>query len=480
MYSARAQWRALLLTALVWNGALALGNAQEATPPVQDTQEKYRIAIIDFYFHDSAPEFDYLRLTIPNLLEQRLRTIALHHLTGERLDNFARYVRQQKLNEVQTKLNEGVVARDTEQLRGNDITTQEESIEKLRAELQRVEELNPADIIVQTPKTVEFIRVESSVSRSVEALSSVGRKHNADLIIGGTLSHQDEFLLIEPFSYARAEDTIRTQETLIGGQDEISLLGDELADNMATIVRGKEWGNAVIQGVTGNTEIRLNGAAVGYGNIALPYLDVGPHTVEAIPGVALEGETQEIEVYPGALTEVHFDFSLRATELVRVESDPPGAVVYLDATWQGITPVDIAYPLSEHILLLKKEGYFDAARVIDPSTPDTITLTLQPSVFDTGEWLHTHRDNFYTSLAFFILSIPIPIILGGIAENIANYQASSSFSTTSIAEQNRLRGISIGTLGAQYAGIFLSAVLAVNTIIELVRYVDAADLFHRL
>lgn len=67
---------------------------------------------------------------------------------------------------------------------------------------------------------------------------------------------------------------------------------------------------------------------------------------------------------------------------VMVRSEPPNADVYIDGKRVGKTPYEGTFPLGEHALTLRKEGYFEYTEElkVDINTPFTTTITLQTSV----------------------------------------------------------------------------------------------------
>ncbi len=67
---------------------------------------------------------------------------------------------------------------------------------------------------------------------------------------------------------------------------------------------------------------------------------------------------------------------------VTVRSEPPNADVYIDGKRAGVTPYRGLFPLGEHTMTLRKEGYFEYTEElkVDINTPYTTTVTLQTSV----------------------------------------------------------------------------------------------------
>lgn len=67
---------------------------------------------------------------------------------------------------------------------------------------------------------------------------------------------------------------------------------------------------------------------------------------------------------------------------VTVRSEPPNADVHIDGKRVGVTPYQGLFPLGEHTMTLRKEGYFEYTEElkVDINTPYTTTVALQTSV----------------------------------------------------------------------------------------------------
>lgn len=67
---------------------------------------------------------------------------------------------------------------------------------------------------------------------------------------------------------------------------------------------------------------------------------------------------------------------------VKVKSDPPNAEVFIDGKAVGVTPYEGVFPLGEHRLVLRKEGYFEHAEdlKVDMNTPFLADVKLQTSI----------------------------------------------------------------------------------------------------
>ena len=83
---------------------------------------------------------------------------------------------------------------------------------------------------------------------------------------------------------------------------------------------------------------------------------------------------------------------------IGIQSDPPGAQIYLDGKLAGVTPLDLRVPRdAAHTVYLKREGYrpelvvlykHDAADGIDFLTPADVSRRLSPGPSDDPELEH--------------------------------------------------------------------------------------------
>ncbi len=93
------------------------------------------------------------------------------------------------------------------------------------------------------------------------------------------------------------------------------------------------------------------------------------------------------------ITEDNPNFSLDVTEKelnvfpVDVRSVPPKADLFVDATFVGKTPYKGDFPLGEHTLTIRKDGYFEESKTLkmDINTPYSIEVPLKTTV--AGEFL---------------------------------------------------------------------------------------------
>ena len=114
-------------------------------------------------------------------------------------------------------------------------------------------------------------------------------------------------------------------------------------------------------------EVFLDGERVG----TTPYEDPDIHIGDYEVRVSLDGYvdyTESVRVRPGREASLRARME-RVPPSLRVESDVPGATVFVDRNYKGTTPVDIVdLTPGEHQLTVSAEGYDIQARTVNVTT----------------------------------------------------------------------------------------------------------------
>ncbi len=120
-------------------------------------------------------------------------------------------------------------------------------------------------------------------------------------------------------------------------------------------------------------------------------------------------------------------------------------------------------------------GFYDTPLSVGPASPEAITATLLPDKGSRDIRQRRARDAFYTSFAYFLLSLPISFFCYSFAvdeaQEIRNLQA---FPGDTQAAQNAAYAAGNAYYYAYLGGLGVSGGLLVWMIINLVTYVTAA------
>lgn len=463
-------------------------NANEPTISITDANEDYRVGFLRFETRSLSAELEYLRVSLPRLFSQEFLQITQHFLDEGELAQYRRYLRQKEIDISDQQLTTLLSARDQYLFAADaggagtaDQREQQDSqITDLQRRLARLAEYDLSEIEVEQEKQIEIVDITDEYTQGRPSYARIVRQHNLDIVFDGSITQDNEFILVAIRYYYRAEGEIRTLETVSIAQDEIDLLPSLTNDSLADIIVGRAWSSVVIEGVRDQDSIYIDDRLVGYGPRTTRYVPLGEYTV-SIESEYIDGPTSEqIELTDRTPITVMFNVDIPEPEYINIETDPSAATVYINATWQGETPLQIERTPSERALLIRKPGFFDVKRALNNETGAQLQYALIPELFNQGAWLLSRRDRFYSALTAFIISVPIPIILLGVADNSVSYRGTNDYRGLPAAQQSTITVTESITQTGGYVGVFVSVALALNTIIEAVYYVNAADFFHRL
>lgn len=182
----------------------------------------------------------------------------------------------------------------------------------------------------------------------------------------------------------------------------------EASDRLREALLGRAWAGLAITAPVPGTRVRVAGAWH-----LLPWstddLEPGPLDVvvqepghpEVLQTVALtSGERVPLPWEPGLTVR---------TSLV-LETDPPGALLYLDSRYLGPSPQTVDRPLATSRVRAQAEGWETAAWEVGPQTPSPSRFTLrQPRPVVS---VPAAKDAFYLSLAAFSASLTATAFAG--------------------------------------------------------------------
>ncbi len=106
---------------------------------------------------------------------------------------------------------------------------------------------------------------------------------------------------------------------------------------------------------------------------------IGKHTVRVfLDGFQATSDSLVIEVKPNLVTHVHFEMrKIITTVMLKLNSDPPGATIFLDGqNTSKRTPDTLKIESGTHTLKLLKNGFLETDTTITVAQKDTVVLTL--------------------------------------------------------------------------------------------------------
>jgi hypothetical protein len=283
-----------------------------------------------------------------------------------------------------------------------------------------------------------------------------------------------DVLSVRVVLYSEIAETVLFEKETMGTTNELETLVDQLIPDLVTPLLGGEWGTLELVVQPKDAGIFLDGKLVGIGTVRKPYLPVGSYQIEIQrPGYRFLSQ----EILLSSREQKRMDITLEAVSLesFRIVSLPPNAALYLGAERKGDTPLSVEGVATDSIGRIEKDEYKAFVFPLK-NQPQDLQVTLPKDLFPWKDRIERKREDFYRAFGWFVLSLPLPILLYGYYENESfryiQYANSSGYDPTEAGKwSDRLNGIYYGYLGS----LFLSSSLLVNAILSLVDYLQTGE-----
>ena len=392
-------------------GLLALTQPGRADTVPADARGDWRVGFTELRGVGLAPENVYLSSAIPRLLRERLTPIRRHTLNAAERRGQARQVLAAARRTGYAELAALLRRRDSQALAGggDDLAAQ---VAERRARLDELQALSWEDVEIAERKPL--VMVAGADDRDLLPAPrysplQAAKEADLDLLVTGRLEQVEGILFVELQAVGRAlgGGAERYREALrrAGLADAVA----ELQRHLARLFVGEPWGTITVVPAPPDSAVYVDGEFAGNGRVELPYRTLGRYTVRVTaPGhepvqrpVRLAGA--------GALLTVTLP-PLPVRELA-VGTTPAGAALYLDSLWLGTTPLRIAAPERSARLLLRLDGYHDAAVIVRAGAAGPIQVELEAATYDLAVRQEEMRNRFYDHLGTALLSLAAPLAL---------------------------------------------------------------------
>ena len=447
-------------------GLLALSQSGYGDSPPADTRGDWRVGITALRAVHLSQQNAYLASAIPRLLLERLAPVRRHRLSADERLGRARLVltgatrvARERVAELQRRRDRAALARtETDEL--------EQQLVEARARLQALRELPLEELEIADHKPLVMTEVGSD-DRLLPAprfspLQAV-READLDLLITGDLEEVDGVLFMQIRALdANLDRQVLSFRDVVRGERLDATLA-EVERQLAELLLGEPWGTLTVAPTPAQSAVYVDGVFAGLGVIELPYQVLGPHTVRVTaPGHEPLERTLTLAASGSTLAPVLEPSPPRP---VTVVSEPPGATLYLDSRYLGTTPLQVAASERPARVLVRLEGYRDAALVLRSGTASPLRVDLVPDEYDLAQFQQEQRDRFYVHFGTAVLSLAGPMIL---------------FSAAGEAGQRAAAGGSGGAnhgllIGGGVASLMVSGALLARAVAALGDYLAAAD-----
>lgn len=460
----RARPAAVAAAALL---ALARGAAAE-TPPA-DPRADWRVGFTVLRAVHLAADDSYLGDALPRLLRERLTPIRRHRLAPDEQLGRARRVLAGAVAEQRRSVVELQQQRDRQALTQADTAALDEQLAAARERLRELRELAPEELEIAAHKPLAMAPAGSDdplLPAPRFAPSQAAREADLDLLITGLLEAVEGVLFLR---LEAVDDNLGRPVLTYRGvvrREAVEATLEELERQFAPLLTGEPWGTLSVHPTPAQSAVYVDGAFAGRGVTEVPYLPLGEYAIRvtAARHEPLE-RTVTLAGSAAALAPVLEPLPL-PPQPVTIVSEPPGAALYLDSRYLGVTPLQVTTTARPARVLLRLAGYRDAAFVLRPAAAGApLRFDLAPDEYDLAERQQEQRDLFYDRFGAAVVSLAGPLILftaAGEAGQPGSARAAAG------AEHGLL-------IGGGFASLALSGALLVRAGVALGDYLGTAS-----
>ncbi|MGD9938260.1 MAG: PEGA domain-containing protein [Clostridia bacterium] len=305
--------------------------------------------------------------------------------------------------------------------------------------------------------------------KGVPALVCAEKK--LDLLVHGWIESIDSYLVAELVLYSATTNEEVWKATGYAAIDDLDGLVSSMDRSLATALAGRDFSRIHFDISPDSAEILLDGKVYPGEFTLFHSQDSFPVTVSA---AGYRSVSTRVAVVPGKDTTVTLSLEPIQEAPVFVESFPSGASLYLDGTPLGVTPLELAGVAYPRVLTARLDGYDDLKLVVRPgSEAGRVVLDLQASDgLAYKDKFEQAKGAFYQSLGWLIVSLPVTVLSYGTFNSYLSLAPLPS--TVSGQTVDRLTVYYLGSRTVFWISAAVSASLATNSIVRLVRYIKAA------
>ncbi len=444
-----------------------------------DTSDTWRVGVSQLLGRNLSGENSYLSFSISQIIFETISQCETHLFSADESKAFRNKLIEKRKFAIKKEINTLITSLDNTffapEKNKEEIKRLGKRLEQKREELEFVESLHYEDLQVEEKKEVEIVTTQEEgglFPYPVVSPRHTGEQASLQLFIYGVVEQIEGYLFLEIKAWnTNLEEVVFEYRDGFSKEEagkKAALVGEKLLE----VVLGHQWAMLTITTGPETGDIYIDEVFYAQGHIETVLLSPGTYELLVrVPGYLPYETTVSLQANQKESIEVTLE--AKFMERIRIKSIPDNAAVYLDTAWVGYTPVSIMKPESPQELLVQKEGYRDAVLSLYPDSEDVLSISLSPDVFEWEEYIEKKRDAFYLSFGFFALSVPIPVILYSLSEDLAaGYNL--AFAQRNLGEMERIYKDASITYNSYIGSLFLSATLLVNTFIHLFDYLLTA------
>ncbi len=335
---------------------------------------------------------------------------------------------------------------------------------------------DPGQIAVPASLPIVF-KDGSSTAKLFDApavpLAQLCASQGLDLLVGGSLREVQGYLLVDVWAYDAHQDQMVFSYREAAPRDEIYSYMPAIARQLIGVLLGHPWSVLAFQPDPPGSILYVDGQLVSSGRAQALYLEPGTRDLR-VSSPGYQDDTGIVDLVPMETTTLTVELTRLTEGGVTVQSNPPGADLYVGSQRIGKTPLEMDLPASRERGVLSLDGYFDQPFGLSPQSPPMVSLTLQSNTIPREKLQSQARDDFYTSFAWFVVSVPIPVFCYAFTLDMATEER--QFGARGLFSQAQQAYTTGTALYVGYlVGIGVSAGLFTWMIDRIVHYVQTAN-----
>jgi hypothetical protein len=457
---------------------------EEFTPP--SAGEKSWIAgFSTFSVENISLENRYLKSSIPLLLIEKIRDCDTHLLSENEIGYRRQTILDNELSAVKKSLSDNRTKRDELLFSVDKRVTEKnykkytEEIEADTARLEYLEGLDIESIIVEEEKPIEFW--EGNLEGKLIEFNGINpagvvKKSTLDLLVYGFLEEIEDYIFVEVDVYSAAAGEIIFEYEDAAAREDLEIVVEALSNDLATVLLGREWATLTVVPDPPESSIYLDGELAGIGTTVIRFLETGMRNIR----ITARGHIDSfLDVDLGVQDQLIIEMTAEKKELgeITIESFPEGADLFISSVWMGRTPVTVPRPDISSQVIIRLEEFEEKKFILTPDSPESITYSLSRDIINWTKEIEGKKNSFYNSFGYFVLSLPLPVMLYGSYQNyyIALEDLKDSGNTDEI---RRILNTGTALYYSYLGGVTISTGLFINMLYKLFDYIRSGEKLH--
>lgn len=329
-----------------------------------------------------------------------------------------------------------------------------------------------------TPRTLKMLAADTDgmLLKPPEDPAKTCASKKIDMLVHGSVRMVGSFVAIDAALFVASVGRDVWSATEYAASDGIDAAVAALARPLAEAMLGRPFALITYEVTPAYADLAIDGTPAG--DAMHLFFAAGTHEASAhAPGFSSQSVSFDVSLGNDATIELRLD-PLDAVGF-SLSSQPEGAHVHVDGALVGQAPVAVPPAAYPRVGRISMPGYEDVQIIIRPDAIlDDQNIIMAPSdglSFDAR--FDRAKDKFYRSLGWFVVSLPLPVLSGGLFQNY--YQTAGQYlvdhpSPDPVISES-INSRFYGWQATFWASAAISAGLAVNVIISLFGYIGSAQ-----